>query len=667
MKKTLSILSLFFLVIFQACKNDENIQIPVVDNQYYTTTNNGINIFKEDAIQYIQEDVVNDSLIVFSANSPDDLLPKIGSTIFIPISGKTPSGFLGKILSIEKGNPIKVFTESAPLEEVFQNLSIDTTLVDVISNVENIVDAEGNPIDFEIIDTLLKDTIDAASNSKITRAGGYWQGGVIKFPFTIAKGEDGHKLTGLLYVDVKNFNFNIDIVNNEISYFNFRADPTIKVIVKDETKIIETNKDTLEKRTLIGTVNCAPITIPTPIFVPIILRPKLYLYLVYGVQGSIKASIGLQYQTSFECEMIWKNKQWNNRFSWKGPKNEKPWTVTEFDVSGEVYLGSKMGLLVGFYSATTGVGVNITPKFSLETNAKLSTENLLDINPEIGLSAKWSGDLYFTASLFKRPIAHYSFSTPEYVVWSEKMYLLPQFANFEAIGSSSSGEVDYQIDSHYFLSVLGVKTGTQVYDSDKKTVIGTYYPTPTKTDNKGVKYYNVDIEGLSPGKTYYAAPIASLFNFAWPSGQKHEFTTEAKYNLGFRCVGQSYDVINFSFDLNNKTGNVIDYTTEATDYDGSPMRVHITATYNSSNQTLNGVFDFYFYDDPSQQRKDGFSVSLATDDSGYVNCSKVIDNGGCYTALRIYKSSSQTARKNYAAPLVNDDCNIGIYNKNHTK
>lgn len=66
------------------------------------------------------------------------------------------------------------------------------------------------------------------------------------------------------------------------------------------------------------------------------------------------------------------------------------------------------------------------------------------------------------------------------------------------------------------------------------------------------------------------------------------------------------------------TGNVIDYTTEATDYDGSPMRVHITATYNSASQTLDGIFDFYFYDDPEQQRKDGFAVSLATDDSGYV-------------------------------------------------
>lgn len=642
-----------------SCSDDKNDGSGNTGNGH--TAQNTSVIVLENISQYIADEVETDSLIVLSANTPDDLLPKIGSTIFIPISEKTPSGFLGKILSIEKGNPIKVFTESAPLEEVFQNLSIDTTLVDAISNVENIVDAEGNPIDFEIIDTLLTDTIDAPSNSRITRAGGYWQGGVIKFPFTIAKGEDGHKLSGLLYIDVKNFNFNIDVVNNEISYINFRADPTIKVTVKDETKI-ETNKNKLEKSTLIGTVNCAPITIPTPIAVPIILRPKLYLYLVYGVQGSIKASVGLQYQTSFECEMSWKNKQWNNRFFSKGPKNEKPWTVAEFDVSGEVYLGSKMGLLVGIYSATTGIGVNITPKFSLEADAKLSTEDLFDINPEIELAAKWSGDLYFTASLFKRPIAHYSFSTPEYVVWSEKMYLLPQFENFEAIGSSSSGEVNYQIDSHYFLSVLGVKTGTQVYDSDKKTVIGTYYPTPTKTDNKGVKYYNVGIEGLSSGKTYYAAPIASLFNFAWPSGQKHEFTTEANYRFDFRCDGQSYDIISFNFNLNDANSNSFLVTAEGQDYNNGPFfNAIIKGSLNKNSNTIEGTVEMNFIGLPEQRRIDAFSIPIGS--TGYVNTTKVLDNGACYTAVRITNNSDAKARAlSFDGVILNNgsDCNVGL-------
>lgn len=477
--------------------------------------------------KYISEKVETDSLIIFSTTTPDNLLPKVGTSFYIPVSEKTPYGFLGKVVSVEKGNPIKVFTESVPIEEAFKNLSIDTTVVDVISNVESIVDAEGNPVDYEIVDTLLTNSSDTTVSGPSTRAGGYWQGGVIKFPFNIAKNEEGHKLNGLLYVDVKNFNFDIDVVNNEISYVSFRADPMMKVTIKDEVAI-KTDKK-LEKSVLIGSINCAPIVIPTPIAIPIILRPKFYLYLVYGAKGEINASVGLQYQTSYECEIHWKNRQWDKRLLSKGLKNEKPWTVAEFEVSGEMYAGSKMGLLVGFYTATTGVGVNVTPKFSLSGNVKLSDENLLDINPEIELAAMWSGELYFTASLFKRPIAHYSFSSPEYVVWSEKMYFFPQFKNFEAKGTSSStGEITYQIDSHYFLSLFGfgVNTGARVYDSDKIKVLGTYYPNAIETDNKGVKYYKVGIEGLSPGTKYYAAPIASLFNFVFSSGKKQEFSTE---------------------------------------------------------------------------------------------------------------------------------------------
>jgi len=659
MRKYLFFSWILAVVLLLSCSDDKN--DGVGNNVNGNAAQNASVVVLDNISQYIVDEVESDSLITFSENTPDNLLPKVGATVFIPISDKTPAGFMGKIISVEKGNPIKVLTEAAPLEEVFQNLSIDTTFVDAISNVESIVDADGNPIEYELVDTVLTDSEDTSSNSRMTRAGGYWKGGVIKFPFNIGKREDGHKLNGLLYIDVKNFDFNIDVVNNEISYISFRADPTIKVSLKDEVEI-KTDKEKFEKSTLIGSINCAPITIPTPIAVPIILRPKLYLYLVYGAKGKIKASMGLQYQTSFESEIHWKNRQWDKRFFSKGPKNEKPWTVAEFDVSGEVYAGSKMGLLVGFYSATTGVGVNITPKFSLAADAKLSTDNLLDINPEVELAAKWSGDLYFTASLFKRPIAHYSFSTPEYVVWSEKMYLLPQFKNFEARGSSSSGEVDYQIDSHYFLSLLGVKTGTRIYDSDKKTVIGTYYPNPTKTDNKGNKYYNASVDGLSPGKTYYAAPIASLFNFAWPSGKKYEFTTEASYRFDFRCQGQSYDIISFNFNLNDANSNSFLVTSEGQDYNNGPFfNAIIKGSLNKGSNTLEGTVEMNFIGLPEQRRIDAFSIPLGS--NGYVNTTKVLDNGACYTAIRITNESNAKARAiSYDGVILesDSDCNVGL-------
>lgn len=636
-----------------SCKSDDDALSAEIDNNstYYSQAN-VINILKENTVQFIEDCPDNDSVLVFSSSIPDEALPKVGSIIFVPISEKTPYGYLGKVASIDEGEQIKVHTTTVALEEAFDNLSVDT-IMNVFNNIESVLDAEGNSVEYEVIDSTLTE-----SNDANTRAGGYWQGGVIKFPFTIGEREDGHELVGAIYAEIKNFDFNIDIVNNEIRYIDVKADPTIKLSLADEINI----EKSVEKSTLIGTVNCAPITIPTPIAVPIILRPKFYLYLIYGAKGEITASMSLQYQKSFETEMHWRSGQWANKFYCKDLNNENPWGVTEFDVSGELYVGSKMGLLVGLYSATTGIGINVTPKISLSADAKLSTENLLDINPQVELAAKWSGDLYFTASLFKRPIAHYSFSSPEYVAWSEKLYLFPQFSDFEAIGSSSSGEVSYKTDSHYFLAALGLKTGARVYESDKKTEVNTFFPSETNTDNKGYHYFNVNVNGLTPGSTYYAAPVCSWLGFTWPSSNKTEFTTESNYKFDFRCESQTYDIISFTFDLNDNNSNSFTVNAEGQDYNNGPyFNAIVKGNLNKSTNTIDGTVEMNFIGLPDQRRIDAFSISLS--DNSYVKTSKVLSNGACYTAIRITNTSDNAKMiKNYKGVKIveHSDCNVGL-------
>lgn len=645
--------SLFLLVTLCSChENIIDMHNGInVENDYLTSANDII-VLKENAIEHIKDIVLTDSLIVFYKSVPKDALPEVGAKIHVPISEKTPYGFLGRVLAIERGDYVKVYTESLPLEEAFPFLAVDTT-INILNGVEGVFDAEGNPIDFEYVDSTIVDTIMLPNNAQ-TRAGGYWQGGLIKFKFDVAE------LEGLIYLELKNFDFNIDIVNNEIKYIDVKADPAFKVSLNYEIVGAKTPKE-LQKSKLIGSVNCAPVVIPTPIpLVSIILRPKLYVYLVYGLKGEVSVSTSLQYQCSYKTEMHYRNGQWDNLFHSNGPANEQPWVVGQFDLNGELYAGSKMGLLVGFYSATTGIGVNVTPKFSLGAEASLSTENLLDINPQVEIAAKWVGDLYFTASLFKKPIAHHSFSTPEYVVWSEKVYLLPQFKDFEAIGASSSAEINYQIDSHYFLSLLGVKTGTRVYLSDKHTEFKTYYQTPYNTDNKGYKYYAINADGLTPGTKYYASPICSWLGFTWPSSEKYEFTTEASYRFDFRCEGQSYDIISFSFSLNDSNSNSFSVNAEGQDYNNGPyFNAIIKGKLNKNTNMLEGTVEMNFVDLPEERRIDAFTIPIGTDD--YVATSKVLDNGACYTAVRVTNNSQQYTRS-YRGVILNEnsDCNVGL-------
>lgn len=672
MKKTLSFLSLLFLLIaFQACKSDDEMQTPVVNNKYYTTTND-INILKEDAMQYIQENVINDSLIVFSSNTPEDALPQVGANLYVPVSFKTPYGMLVKVLSIDKGSTVKVQTEALPLEDAFEYLSVDTTL-SVITELDGVFDKDGNPIEYEIVDTAeinnpnIEDTVQVKNVS--TRASftsdWNWKKECLKFPIKLYKGNSGKdKITvnGMVYVGFDKFDLDIDVNKFKVNYINLDATPYIKLAA--ESTVTTESKIELEDR--IGQLRFK-VTVPTPIGVPVIVPITLYMYGTCGIKGELSAKLGLQYKYNCNCVATYKNGQWTSKATHGGFDNKSPWIVSEFDVKGEIYSGARLGLLAGLYSATTGIGFNVTPNFSLSAEAKLASPNLLKANPEVGLNLLVGGDVYCVAEIFGKKLGKYSLKFPDYTLWSTKMYLLPNIENFTATGASSSADISWSHNGLYFLEPLGIKTGTTIFEDDKITERVSYTPSPTSKNNMGYCTYNVTATNLNSGSTYYAAPFASWKDFKW-YGDKEEITTEANYNLGFRCANHDYDVISFNFSLNNTSGNTIDYTTEAQDYDGSPMRVHITGKYNSSTKTLDGIFDFYFYNDPNQQRKDGFSVSLATDDSGYVDCSKVVDNGGCYAALRIYKSSNrQAARRKYNKVLVEDDCNVGIFNKNYAK
>lgn len=524
MKKYILFFSaLLFIAAFQACNDDEEIPSIIEKNEYYTTVNE-INILKQEAaVSYIVEKVESDSLIVFSRNTPKEVLPEVGTMLFIPISEKTPYGFLGKVKSVEEGNSIKVFTETLPLEEAFENLSIDTTM-NIMNGIESVCDAEGNMIDYELIDSTLIEPSTNTVSSTITRAGGYWQGGIINFPFVITDKDTGsenfsHKLTGKIYVELNNFDFSLNIVNNKVENIDVKADPIFKVIISDEMKIKTSDK--WEKKKLIGSINCTPIRIPTPVGIPIILRPKLYMYLVYGVSGEIVTSLSLQYQSSFKTEMHYRNEQWDKLFSYNGPENEKPWTVSNIEIKGELYGGTEMGILIGLYSATTGIGINVTPKFALEANASLSTENLLELNPQVEVAAKWSGDLYFTASIFKRPIAHYTFSSPEYVMWSEKMYLLPCYTSFETARNEDKGSIYYKVGERYFLGWNNFVTyGCAIFDDDNNEIKSVISSQNVQPDKEGNRYYNEVVDELELGKIYYASPLVSWMGYKWYGDKK---------------------------------------------------------------------------------------------------------------------------------------------------
>lgn len=649
MRKLLNFIAAAITVLtFTMCEYLEELVNPGVNERYFSTESD-ICIFKEETIDYICEISADGTSLVFDANTPNDALPKVGAHIYIPISEKTPYGVLAKVSSVNKSGVISVKIDPLSLDEAFEFLSIDKS-TPIQHEFEGIFDERGEQIEYEVVDSTEINLGDTIVNPAYTRGVESFKFGsdCVKVPVKLRKA--GVEVAGTAYIGFRDFTLDIDVANG-LQYLNLNATPYVKIGLSN--KVAAEGKYELSTR--IGELRHKFI-IPTPIPTVFLVFPvKLYVDGACGVSGELSASLGLQYEYNCKCVATFKNGNWSGDVNHGGFNNKSPWTVGEFDVNGEIYSKVKLGLMVGLYSSTAGIGFNIEPKMSLAAGAKLSSEDLLKTNPEVGMSLKVGSELYCAAKLFGMKLAKYSMVFPEYVLFSDTMYLLPNITDFKAIGGSTSADISWKHDQYYFLALAGVKTGTTIFESDCTTEVDSYTPSPTNSE-LGTLYYDVNAPGLDAGKTYYAAPFVNWGDYKW-YGEKEEFTTEAGYKVMWRCEGRE-DIWSIDININANTTE-LNIPFEAATYDDGWTKRLLVATYNPSTGILTGTVETTFYDNPDDRRIDGFTADLTKDDTGYMTNSKVLPNGACYTQIRFVKITQQSQAGIMSLPLGEDMCGLG--------
>lgn len=638
---------ILLLSVFVGCNTnviDKNTSSDDVGDKYYYEPNDELRVLTEEEIAYIIRIEDEGTVLSFNGGTPQQVLPNKGQMFMVPMSEKTPYGFLGRTVDIVYDeNAILVYTESVALNEAFPNLSIDTVL-DLLENVEGVFDENNEPVEFYIEE--VEDTSATRAHAEFD-----WESKQLVIPVLKIKGAD------IEFVSNVRFSFNgskFDLDNKEeLKYLNLTFAPTVSVDAEASTELLKGEREFASKKLYFKTKAVVGPGIVIPITIPICFKCE--------ASGSIKSSISLDYSAGCKAYLTYENEKWDYGCVPTSSAKQNPWLVSRFDFSGELYAGVDFSFIAGIFTERIGAGFNLFPKVGIGAEASLTSIDPFIFNPQAEIFGKLESKVFCMAHLFNKSWKQLNINFPDVVFFRRAVSLFPNFGPLEAIPSSLSAEIVYTHDSYYLLAPI-VQTGTTLFASDAISELRTHYPECTRIDNQGIRHFEDKYDNLSAGETYFVAPTISLLDYKW-FGEKKEIATEANYTLAFRCVNQSSDVIVFDFPLKNTKGNILDYTTEASDYDGSPMRVHITANYNSETQTLSGLFDFYFYNDPNQKRQDGFTISLVGDDSGYVDCSKVIDNGGCYAALRIYKTGSTAANaRKYNHVLVEDDCGVGLCN-----
>jgi hypothetical protein len=532
-KKHLLLLVAFIVTIFYSCNKSES----GTDNQEQKQTEAlDVSILNDEIIGYIVDSIGADGIIKFSSDIPEVNVPKVGSAIFIPISDKTPYGLLARVESVKKDNYIYVKTSPISLDEAFGTLSIGKSN-SVKKELIGVFDENGKELSFEIEDTTDINLIQNSSTKNNIKTRGVdlfkFDSDCIKIPVSLyhnekgndknEKGNDKIDVKGTIYVGFHNFDLNIDINNFSLNSIDLNVTPYIKISLNHDVsseRNLELSERILQLR--------YRLTYITQTGIPIIIPLTLYVDGSCGIKGEMSANIGLQHEYSCNCIATYKNGEWKSQTSHSDNKKNK-WIASEFDVRGEIYSGVKLGLLVGLYSATTGIGFNIKPNYSLSANVTLSSENLLNTNPNVDLSIKIGSEVYCVAKLFGRKMMKYTAEFPDYILWSSTIHLLPKVENIEVKPEETSAEIQWSHDTYYFLEFA--ETGMTVFDSDKQTIIKSFRPEKPISNDIDYKQFKVEVAGLEEGKTYYLAPFVYWGDYMF-YGEMIEFKTkEVEYNI----------------------------------------------------------------------------------------------------------------------------------------
>ena len=558
-------------MIFMACgvvmsmascqKNEVSTDKPEEEKNYYQEIND-INVLDKNATKFIDEEITSDSRIVFSADTPEDAIPKVGTGIFIPESDKAPYGMLSKVLSVNKDSERTVVTtEPLPLAEAFESLSIDSSSP-WETTLEGVFDEDGNPVEYEIVGKPGETT--RSTDFELTENG-------LSIPVRTGQesGDGSYSIAGNVGIFFDKFDLSIDIDKHGVKGISLIASPSLEVDFGGNVELIAERERVIELfRKQIHTVRFK-IRIPTPLAgIQIIIPVRISFDCLFEASGTVAWDFGVKYKNTLDCKVVFDNGKWGSEVKSVKSSNGNPWTVTQnLGVDGEIDLGVKVGILAGLYTTNLGIGVYATPKVYLGGEAKLDSEDLYKVNPSLEYGLKISSEVFAIAKLFGKDLGKYNVELPDYTIWNKALPLLPSLSGFEAkriagatksatsgaSGKQVSVEIGWRQNPEYFLSSKDVKTGVAIFNKASGTEVASFMPAP-ESESDGSYSYKTTVPGLSTDSTYYAETFAYWDGYK-KFGKDNDIDTKVRKRIKTWKIGKGNSIseyYTFGYDEKNR-------------------------------------------------------------------------------------------------------------------
>ncbi len=554
-------LLIFFSCVLFACTQDEpknGINDDTIDNSTLP-----VSVVDDDFIHYIVkiESLSNNkNRVTLTKDIPHQLIPAVGHILIIPQCEVAEFGFAGIVKEINRGENVEIITEQPSLDLLASEFNLSNDNFDV--SVFNVEDEDGNTIDYSYENP----------NSRTSHS---LDNIIVKFPFDFKVPESDHiTINGDVYVGFNKFSVNFIKEAGKPLVSTFDIEPSIGLNVNSTVGVKLDKK--FSKR--LGQVRFILKAIIPP-GIPVIIPVTFYVYGEIGLSGEITTSFSLNPHYDGKFRISSETGQWKCTKT-NDPSNQKsPWLFSSFDVKGDISFGLKSGVIIGLYSASSGIGLNFTPQYSISAEASLSSKDLFKINPIVTNKLSLESEVYCVASFFGKELGKANITFPSATLWEEKLSLLPDIVDFSAqIVNKTVGYISYKRGKHFFLENIAATEGLSLFINDTENHISDYKSDIIRKDDSFL-YNEKHIYDLEEKVTYYICPYYEIFGQKF-LGEYRAFSTHESGD------GQKYQITLLSCDYEKlippQTSFILDVTVNA---DGEFVKI------NNAKDPNNPSFD----------------------------------------------------------------------------
>lgn len=425
------------ILLISACKDDgpaDNSEvIPGVDEVATITDDDYVMEYKyaEGVVvmtESLESDLVtvkSDSILMVSENSELSRKLQAGTVISSGQTEKLPYGLGNKVVSISReGNMVKVVTTSAALDEIFEELKLESSVPIIEKVPQGIKDAAGNDVQCKMVSL---DEVEGAP----TRAT-FGRPDALQFSLGYNVTGNGAFVQGTIYMGaIAKFDFDLKQKKYEVS---------LEQTVGAGCSLgVHGSKDFLNKRLF-----KAPIAQTVVAYGPLVLRP--FLDLEVSFEGSGEGEVKTEFRKFVSLKLgVNENGMINEVIS--GDKDRDS-NITDLTVDGKIglYLKADLNFGMGLYTKNIAVGIDPYVKVGPEVEFELSNANNWRIDPQIHLKAMCGAEAQIYARFLKYELFSEHFALAEYTFWDWSGPLLPHFVegSFEVEKVENSKELTFK-------------------------------------------------------------------------------------------------------------------------------------------------------------------------------------------------------------------------------